>query len=43
MTDATTSPTEVCTVTLNALLGEPIPLAFLETVAPGNDFVTMNN
>ena len=28
---------------MNALLVEPIPLAFLETVAPGNDFVTMNN
>jgi hypothetical protein len=43
MTEATTSPTEVCTVTLNALLIEPIPLAFLETVAPGNNFVSMNN
>jgi hypothetical protein len=43
MTDATSSPNEVSTVTLNALLIELIPLAFLETVAPGNDFVPMNN
>jgi hypothetical protein len=34
----------VCTVTWNALLIEPIPLAFFETVmAPGNYFVPMNN
>jgi hypothetical protein len=41
MTEAITSPTEEV-VPLNALLVEPIPLAFLETVAPDNDFITMN-
>ena len=43
MTEAATKPTKVCDVTLNALLIEPIPLAFLETVAPGNNFVSLNN
>jgi hypothetical protein len=43
MADAATNPTKMFDVTLNALLLEPAPLAFLETVAPGNDFTSLNN
>ena len=41
MTEAIKSPSKEV-IPLNALLVEPIPLAFLETVAPDNAFVTMN-
>jgi hypothetical protein len=41
MTEAITSPSKEV-IPLNALLVEPNPLAFLETVAPDQAFVTMN-
>ena len=41
MTEATHSPVEEITV-LNALLIETKPLAFLETIAPGNAFPSLN-
>jgi hypothetical protein len=41
MTEATPSPIEEIT-TLNALLVEASPLAFLETMAPNNTFASLN-
>jgi hypothetical protein len=43
MTDAATTPTKINDVTLNSLLLEPAPLAFLKTVAPGNNLIFLNN
>ena len=41
MTEATSSPIEEI-ITLNALLIETSPLAFLETMAPNNAFASLN-